>query len=121
MAQSIAQMYHQYVGRKALLIVLKRREMCDRDGNVIRESSIGVRIPVQVVDARIVYGTAHVLIRPYRGEGSTWVLASKVHMVDEWPEEHKNDGQQSAASELTENGSDSGGTRATSGTPSGEV
>lgn len=110
MPSTIAQMYHQYVGRKALLTVLKRREVEDRDGNVIRESSLGVRIPVQVVDARIVYGTENVLIRPYRGEGSTWVLASRVHMVDEWPEEIKDDGQQSAASELTENGTDSGGT-----------
>ncbi len=94
----IAQVYRDFVGRKALLTVLDypavTRKVKGKDGDseeIITQASLGVQIPVTITDARMAYGNTHVLISPLRGRGSTWVLVSdKLQVLDEdedWPTE----------------------------------
>lgn len=82
---TIANLYHQYVGKKAMMNVLESPEM-NRNGTMIK-ANLGVQIPVRIVDARVNYGKEHCLVRPVRGVGSAWVWADRLRIVRDWPEE----------------------------------
>ncbi|KKK91288.1 hypothetical protein LCGC14_2714460 [marine sediment metagenome] len=87
----IVQLYHKYAGRKALLTVCYQGEITRTmpDGQrATAEPKLGIQIPVTIVNIREVYGREQVLIRPFRGIGSTWVEATeRLVVVNEWPPE----------------------------------
>lgn len=94
MARGMAQLVHQYVGKKALLRTCdspeSRRTMDNGDTKTI-PAVPGILVPVWVVNVRVAYGREHLLVRPLRGRGSVWVEASDRVVVladdDDWPEE----------------------------------
>lgn len=84
MSRSVAQMYEKYVGKKAMLVVLDQLEKEGRENS----GSMGVEIPIKIVDANIAYGRERLLVEPHSGVGTAWIEANdKVRIVDEWPHE----------------------------------
>lgn len=94
--RSVGQLYHQYVGRKAMLTVLAYADNTDEEGHVRRgrevvdgavdKGSVGIRIPVTISDVRQCFGQENVLVTPHHGEGSTWVRVNeRLVIVEEWP------------------------------------
>lgn len=94
---NVAQLFHKYVGRKALLTVCHMQEVTRtvNGEEVIVQPKIGIQVPVTIVDARECYGKEHVLVRPRRGVGSTWVeAADRITIVVDWPDEQVDSLQQ---------------------------
>ncbi len=78
--KSIAQLYHQYVGRTGTATVFDNTTATDSDGTEIK--SLGITFPVTITNVRIYYGREHVLIQPIHGEGSAWVWTKRVRLDD---------------------------------------
>jgi len=86
---NVAQLFHKFVGRKALLTVCHAQEITRtvNGEDTIIQPKIGIQVPVVIVDARECYGREHVLIRPFRGVGSAWVeAADRITIVNNWPD-----------------------------------
>ena len=93
MVRSIATLYIEFVGKKALLTVLDYPEYTKKQNGqkAIVYAGIGVRVPIRIVNARLRWGREDVLIRPLRGKGSTWIeVSNKLTVLDDdedWPDE----------------------------------
>lgn len=86
MGHSVAQLYHSFVDKKALVRVFDYKARAP-GGNTLKQQ-LGIWIPVRISDARITYGREQILIQPLHGKGSTWIdVGERVQIVDEWPEE----------------------------------
>lgn len=79
--KSVAQLYHQYVHKRAMLLVLAE------PGCETRNARTGVWIAGTILNVKLAYGREHVLFAPLAGEGTAWVEASeKLRLIDEWPD-----------------------------------
>ncbi len=93
MTRTSAQLFHQYVGKKAMVTVLDAphttRKSRTQNGKVHDvQAKLGVRIPCIIVDTKVVWSHELALIRPEYGEGSEWVkITGKVTVVERWPHE----------------------------------
>jgi len=91
MARTIAQLYHQFVGKKAMLLVCDAPASTRKRGDgkpIFVPENLGIHVAVRIVDARTSYGREHVLVQPLRGAGTTWIeIGRNLSLVDEWPEE----------------------------------
>jgi len=79
--KGVAQLYRRFVNKKAMVRVLDYAATSDRP------ASMGVEIPVNVLDVRFAWGNPHVLVSPVLGGGQAWVSVDRVKLVDEWPHE----------------------------------
>ena len=83
-AEGMSKLYREYVNRKGMLTIMDTPEQTklirDEEGVVRKKihyhATPGIRIPVNIVDVRSVYGAIDILIRPHMGDGSTWVRLS---------------------------------------------
>lgn len=89
---SVMQVHGKYIGRKALVTVLDYKMVRRRqaDGTITAvPASLGIQIPVRVVDLRFIYGRADALIVPFRGRSSTWVRLDGLEFLPQgttWPD-----------------------------------
>lgn len=69
MARSIAQLFHQYVGKRCAVDI-----------------GDGVEVLAICTEARVAYGNEHLLVQPVGGVGSKWVGTANVRVApDDWP------------------------------------
>lgn len=97
---TIAALHKKYANGKALVRVLNytEHEHKNKDGSITTVlESLGVEMPVDIMDVRINWGNVQCLIRPVRGTGSTWVTVgrrdrrSRLTLVEDWPDESQAD------------------------------
>lgn len=74
-------MVREYVNRKGMLTVGDRFE----NKTTGTEATVGMQVPVRVVDVRTSFGREDILVVPKCGTGSEWFSASRFQPVDEWP------------------------------------
>lgn len=102
---SVVQLYHKYIGKKALLTVCSRPEtsrMKDGHQQTIK-TALGIEIPVIILNARESWGREHVLVRPIRGIGTVWAEVTRIRTVDDWPiEEDRPDENQANDNSATD-------------------
>lgn len=82
--RSAVTLYREFVGKKALLTV------SDRPDNKTHGTpgSPGLQVPVMIRDARSLFKREDLLVVAVPpGVGSGWVSASRVRVVEEWPNE----------------------------------
>ena len=82
--QSMAQMFHQYVGKDALLTVMSAPARVTRVKGERKDvaAQIGIQVPVTITDVRHAFNRAEVLVQPVSGSGSAWVVVEKIKMLD---------------------------------------
>lgn len=102
MTRPEAALFKEYVGRKAMLLVLDgppvRRRVQDKSGKDAYETSggrEGFKIAVTIIDVRPRYGCEDALVKPLSGVGTEWVEIVKpgtpnricrLEIVQEWPD-----------------------------------
>ena len=105
---TVAHLFANYVNRKAWLSVGDHAMYYANTPKSwmgsSRKPSMGVEVPIVIVDARISYGTNQFLAIPVLGTGATWIkLTPRLKVVDHWGiEEFLSGTEQQAVDRITE-------------------
>lgn len=81
---SMAHLYHQYVGKEAMLTVLATPARVTKVSGQRKDiaAQVGICVPVTISDVRHAFNRSEVLVQPVGGTGSAWVSIYKIKLVE---------------------------------------